>query len=305
MFTDKIFREYDIRGIVDKDFDDDFAFSLGRAFVSLLTMVNAGAKRVSVGRDARLSSERLAANLVRGIVSAGIDVYDIGLCPTPLQYFSLHHLVLDGGIMVTGSHNPPEYNGFKLSVGKETIFGATIQKLEEIIRKKEWSESPDKGHVQHRVGKSEGIFPALAVAWYKGYLLLLIRVFSLTGQTQTGRCHVTVRNIEREVYPCGAYIKINPLQYIVQLCPSHSVLHEKLLINWHLQAACSKIINRLIGNDVQKMHKARTTLHLVEQPAHDRLDIRAFPIDPLQHPPVVEDNLDWHPPPIKERKEPN
>ena len=149
MFNDKIFREYDIRGIVGKDFDDDFAFSLGRAFVSLLKEVNAGAKRVSVGRDARLSSERLAANLISGIVSAGVDVYDIGLCPTPLQYFSLHHLGLDGGIMVTGSHNPPEYNGFKLSVGKETIFGATIQRLEGMIRKKEWSETPDKGHVQH------------------------------------------------------------------------------------------------------------------------------------------------------------
>jgi phosphomannomutase/phosphoglucomutase len=149
MFSDKIFREYDIRGIVGKDFDDDFAFSLGRAFVSLLKEVNAGAKRVSVGRDARLSSERLAANLISGIVSAGVDVYDIGLCPTPLQYFSLYHLGLDGGIMVTGSHNPPEYNGFKLSVGKETIFGATIQRLEGIIRKKEWRETPDKGHVQH------------------------------------------------------------------------------------------------------------------------------------------------------------
>ena len=116
MFNDKIFREYDIRGIVGGDFDDDFAFYLGRAFVSLLKEVNAGAKRVSVGRDARLSSERLTANLISGIVSAGVDVYDIGLCPTPLQYFSLYHLGLDGGIMVTGSHNPPEYNGLKLSV---------------------------------------------------------------------------------------------------------------------------------------------------------------------------------------------
>ncbi len=147
--NDKIFREYDIRGIVGKDFDEDFAFSLGKAFVSLLKEANAGAERVSVGRDARLSSDVLAANIIGGIVSTGMHVYDIGLCPTPLQYFSLHHLALDGGIMVTGSHNPPEYNGFKLSIGKETIFGAEIQKIKEIIKKNAWNESPVNGHIEH------------------------------------------------------------------------------------------------------------------------------------------------------------
>ena len=147
--NDKIFREYDIRGIVGKDFDEDFAFSLGKAFVSLLKDANAGAERVSVGRDARLSSDVLAANIIGGIASTGMHVYDIGLCPTPLQYFSLHHLALDGGIMVTGSHNPPEYNGFKLSIGKETIFGAEIQKIKEIIKKNTRNESPVNGHIEH------------------------------------------------------------------------------------------------------------------------------------------------------------
>jgi phosphomannomutase len=107
---DKIFREYDIRGVVGTDLDEGFAFSLGKAFGSLLKKVNAGAKYVSVGRDARVSSEALAANIIKGIISTGLDVCDIGLCPTPLQYFSIHRLNLDGGIMVTGSHNPPEYN---------------------------------------------------------------------------------------------------------------------------------------------------------------------------------------------------
>jgi phosphomannomutase / phosphoglucomutase len=149
MMNDKIFREYDIRGVVGEDFDEDFALSLGRAFVSLLKKANAVSKWVSVGRDARVSSERLSANIVEGILSSGISVYDIGLCPTPLQYFSLHHLDLDGGIMVTGSHNPPEYNGFKLSIGKETIFGEKIREIEDIIRKKEGVGIPGKGHFKH------------------------------------------------------------------------------------------------------------------------------------------------------------
>ncbi|PIQ94489.1 MAG: phosphomannomutase [Nitrospirae bacterium CG_4_10_14_0_8_um_filter_41_23] len=147
--NDKIFREYDIRGIVGRDLNENFAFSLGKAFGTLIKNIKKNGNRVSVGRDGRISSERLAANIIKGIISTGIDVYDIGLCPTPLQYFSIHHLNLDGGIMVTGSHNPPEYNGFKLSIGKETIFGEEIQKLKDIIEKRSWSESPENGHLEH------------------------------------------------------------------------------------------------------------------------------------------------------------
>ncbi len=136
MFNDKIFREYDIRGVVGTDLDEDFAFSLGGAFGALIKKVKKYGSRVSVGRDGRISSETLAENITKGIISTGVDVYDIGFCPTPLQYFSIHRLNLDGGIMVTGSHNPPEYNGFKLSIGKETIFGDDIQKIKEIIKKR-------------------------------------------------------------------------------------------------------------------------------------------------------------------------
>jgi phosphomannomutase/phosphoglucomutase len=146
--NDRIFREYDIRGVVGKDFDENFALSLGKAFASLLKKMNPDADKVSVGRDVRLSSERLAANIMEGIVSSGINVYDIGLCPTPLQYFSIHHLDLDGGIMVTGSHNPPEYNGFKLSIGKETIFGEEIQKVKDIIHKNIWAEGRHTGEIK-------------------------------------------------------------------------------------------------------------------------------------------------------------
>jgi phosphomannomutase/phosphoglucomutase len=146
---DKIFREYDIRGVVGKDLDTNFAFYLGKSFGTLLKREKPDAKKVSVGRDARVSSKNLATYIIKGIISMGINVYDIGLCPTPLQYFSIHHLDLDGGIMVTGSHNPPEYNGFKLSIGKETIFGEEIQKIRGILRNRSWKESPVLGHIEN------------------------------------------------------------------------------------------------------------------------------------------------------------
>jgi phosphomannomutase/phosphoglucomutase len=131
---DEIFRQYDIRGVVGKDLDREVAFSIGIGFSSYLHTLNPAAKRISIGRDVRLSSDDLAAGLIEGITASGLDVVDLGVCPTPLQYFSLYHLGLDGGIMVTGSHNPPDYNGFKLSVGKETIFGDAIQAIREIIK---------------------------------------------------------------------------------------------------------------------------------------------------------------------------
>lgn len=143
-----IFREYDIRGITGKDINEDFAYNLGLAFGTYLKKVNPEANWVSVGRDGRLSSESLANSIIKGIIGTGINVYDIGLCPTPLQYFSIFHLNLDGGIMVTGSHNPPEYNGFKISVGRDTIFGEKIQELKYIIEKKAFLSNSFKGTVE-------------------------------------------------------------------------------------------------------------------------------------------------------------
>lgn len=145
---DSIFREYDIRGVAGKELTDEFAFLLGKAFGAYLKTKNQTATAVSVGRDTRLSSESLSANLINGILSSGLDVYDIGLCPTPLQYFSIHHLGLDGGIMVTGSHNPPEYNGFKVSIGRETIFGEEIRKLKDIMQENKRTGSPEKGRLE-------------------------------------------------------------------------------------------------------------------------------------------------------------
>ncbi len=126
-----IFREYDIRGVYGEDLTDEIAEGIGKAYAAYVR--GAGLLTdpitVSVGRDVRVSSDPLKNALVRGLKESGIDVIDIGVCPTPLQYFSMQSLTVDGGFMITGSHNPPEYNGFKISIGKETIHGAEIQKI--------------------------------------------------------------------------------------------------------------------------------------------------------------------------------
>jgi|Deesub1362B_J571_1020462.scaffolds.fasta_scaffold02552_2 phosphomannomutase/phosphoglucomutase len=159
--NEKVFREYDIRGVIGKDIDRDFAFSLGRAFSLYIKKRVSGKVSLSVGRDVRLSSEYLFESLTEGIISTGTNVYDIGVCPTPLQYFSLFTLDVDGGVMITGSHNPPEYNGFKLSIGKDTIHGKMIQEIKEIMQK-------DKTHFSSRKGT---VKTADIVSSYSNYML--------------------------------------------------------------------------------------------------------------------------------------
>ncbi|MBI4665026.1 MAG: phosphomannomutase/phosphoglucomutase [Nitrospinae bacterium] len=132
----QIFREYDIRGVIDKDLTPQVVESLGRAFGT--TVKRNGGKLVSVGRDARLSSPELEKALCKGITSTGVDAVSIGLVPTPLLYYSLYHLKTDGGVMITGSHNPPEFNGFKLNLGTGSIHGAGIQALADMIEKNDF-----------------------------------------------------------------------------------------------------------------------------------------------------------------------
>ena len=122
MVEPRIFREYDIRGVWGKDLTEDAVRTIGRAYaVYLKDKIKKDRPRLSIGFDARLSSPAIRDALVDVLSASGCDVLDIGLCPTPVQYFSLYHMDLDGGVMITGSHNPPEFNGMKLSVGKETI----------------------------------------------------------------------------------------------------------------------------------------------------------------------------------------
>lgn len=134
MYKDFIFREYDIRGVFEKDFDLLFAKNLGSAFVEHLKIVlNKNKIFLSVGYDARLSSPEISAALISGITERGADVTNLGLITTPMSYFSTFNLPIDGAIMVTGSHNPPDYNGFKISRGRSTIFGQEIQSLKPLI----------------------------------------------------------------------------------------------------------------------------------------------------------------------------
>src|SRR3972149_6821910 len=137
----KIFREYDIRGVVGEDLTKDAARLIGWAFAKYLLELNeveasgAGNLAIAVGRDVRLPSSMLANSLIDGITSTGIKVIDVGVCPTPLVYFSLYNADVDGGVMITGSHNPPEFNGFKLCAGKEALHGDSIQEILRIIER--------------------------------------------------------------------------------------------------------------------------------------------------------------------------
>ncbi len=135
MIEPGIFREYDIRGIWEQDLTVETVRAIGRAYaVYLKDHIKKDKLTVSIGYDARLSSPAIDQALKEELTSSGIDVISIGLVPTPVQYFSIHHMGLDGGIMITGSHNPPEYNGLKLSVGKETIYGSRIQDVRKLAQ---------------------------------------------------------------------------------------------------------------------------------------------------------------------------
>ncbi|HYZ83814.1 MAG TPA: phosphomannomutase/phosphoglucomutase [Bryobacteraceae bacterium] len=131
MLKPTIFREYDIRGIADTDLPSEGIRLLGQAMGTFLQR-RAG-KRMNVGRDCRLSSNRLHQALVEGLLASGCDVTDIGMNPTPVLYFSAHHLKADGAVMITGSHNPSDYNGFKMMCGSGTIYGDDIQQLRRSI----------------------------------------------------------------------------------------------------------------------------------------------------------------------------
>jgi len=126
-----IFREYDIRGRVPDDLDQETVYRLGLAIGTYYE--RKGVKSVSVGRDCRLSSPDLTDALRVGLRETGTHVLDVGMVPTPLLYFSLFHQELDGGVQITGSHNPPDHNGLKICLGKSTIYGEEIQKLREIV----------------------------------------------------------------------------------------------------------------------------------------------------------------------------
>jgi phosphomannomutase / phosphoglucomutase len=124
-----VFREYDIRGLVANELTPEFAEQLGRGFGRFLLEKDPAAQSIVLGRDHRVSSPDLASAFSRGVRSYGVDVISIGVVPTPVSYFAAHVLPVDGLCMITGSHNPPEYNGFKVGIGKTTLAGSEVQEL--------------------------------------------------------------------------------------------------------------------------------------------------------------------------------
>ena len=138
----QIFREYDIRGVVDKDLTPETVQQIGQAIGTY--MRRQGGKSLVVGRDVRSSSVNFRDILSQAINSTGCDVLDIGMVPTPVSYFALHHLKADGGVMITGSHNPPEFNGFKISLGQHSLYGKKIQELKVLIDTKDFETGSGK-----------------------------------------------------------------------------------------------------------------------------------------------------------------
>lgn len=134
----QIFREYDIRGVVDEDISEEDVVSIGKGVGTYLRAENR--PQVIVGRDCRLSSDRYGELLVEGLLATGCDVLDIGVCPTPVFYFAIRHFKRHGGVIITASHNPPEYNGFKVCSGYDTLFGKQIQEVRRIIEKDDFTK---------------------------------------------------------------------------------------------------------------------------------------------------------------------
>ena len=138
-----IFRQYDIRGLVDIDLTPDSVRILGRAIGTMVSKERER-RRLTLGWDARHSSPVYRDAISQGLREAGMDVIQLGMCTTPAFYFSVRHLQADGGVMITGSHNPPEFNGFKVNIGHESIYGDQIQKLYHIIQNGEFAQGEGK-----------------------------------------------------------------------------------------------------------------------------------------------------------------
>ena len=132
----QIFREYDIRGIVGQDLTSENVELIGKAIGTYIR--RDGGKTLTLGWDVRASSVEFREIMTRALNSTGCNVIDIGLVPTPVSYFSLHHLKPNGGVMITGSHNPPEFNGFKISHGLHSLYGEKIQILKGLIDKNDF-----------------------------------------------------------------------------------------------------------------------------------------------------------------------
>jgi phosphomannomutase/phosphoglucomutase len=137
-----IFREYDIRGIANKDLTDEVVFGIGQGIGTYAQ--NVGVKETVIAGDVRLSTERIRKTLIDGLLATGMNVFDLGVIPTPVFYFSFFQYDKNSGVMITGSHNPQEFNGFKVGLGKTTIYGDEIQNLRRLIESKKFQSGKGK-----------------------------------------------------------------------------------------------------------------------------------------------------------------
>lgn len=142
----EIFRAYDIRGIVGRTLTPQIVEEIGRALGTLV--LRTGEKNIVIARDGRLSSQALQDALSVGILSTGCDLVDIGMVPTPVLYFATHFLKIPSGVMITGSHNPPDYNGFKIMVGGKALYGDGISALHALIEEKDFNQGEGKSRTE-------------------------------------------------------------------------------------------------------------------------------------------------------------
>ena len=145
--NNNIFREYDIRGIADIDLDNDTVYLIGKAFgTHLITNKH---KSLSISGDVRKTTDRIKKSLIKGVLSQGVDVYDIGILPTPVNYFSLYNTDIVNSVQITGSHNPSEYNGLKISFNKKPFYGEDIKRLQSTIEKNKFITNATFGKLYH------------------------------------------------------------------------------------------------------------------------------------------------------------
>ena len=151
-----IYREYDIRGVADRDLTDEVVEAIGCGLAHMIPAGRAGGpKTIIVSKDCRLSGPRLFDALTKGLLRGGADVVDVGVGPTPMMYFSVHHLDADGGVMITGSHNPKDENGLKIMIGKASFYGEQIQELAQRIAAGEFASANGSGTLTKKDLKSE------------------------------------------------------------------------------------------------------------------------------------------------------
>jgi len=145
----EIFRQYDIRGLVDKDLTQETVELLGKGIGTYFRWNQK--KEVALGRDCRLSSPLYSKALAKGLLSTGCEIVDLGIIPTPLLYFTIYYKKIEAGVIITGSHNPPEYNGFKMMAGEETLYGAAIQDIFTIIQNEDFIEEKSAGTKDYNI----------------------------------------------------------------------------------------------------------------------------------------------------------